>query len=180
MLNIISDLVEISRIEAGETTLRIRKTNVNKMLHDLHLFFLPQGNKKNIFIDYHCDLKDEESILETDSTKLNQILTNLLKNAVKFTKEGSIAFGYKKKESGLEFYVSDTGTGIPPEQKNLIFERFRQADHGLTRQYEGIGLGLTISKAYVEQLGGSIRLESELGKGSTFIFELPYQYQAKD
>lgn len=174
MLNIISDLIDMSRIEAGETTLKIRKTNVNKMLHDLQLFFLPQGDQKNVCLNYHCDLKEEDSILETDNTKLNQVLTYLLKNALKFTKEGSIVFGYKKKESGLEFYVTDTGPGIPPEQKDLIFERFRQADHGLSRQHEGIGLGLTISKAYVEMLGGSIRLESELGKGSTFIFEIPY------
>jgi PAS domain S-box-containing protein len=175
MLNLISDLIDISRIEAGETTLRIRKTNLNKMLQELDLLFLPAVNPKSISMNYHCDLPEEESIFETDGTKLNQILTNLIKNSLKFTTSGSITFGYKKKESGLEFYVTDTGTGIPPEQKDLIFERFRQADHGLTRQYEGIGLGLTISKAYVELLGGSLRVNSELGKGSTFFFELPYQ-----
>lgn len=174
MLNLLSDLIDISRIEAGETTLKIRKTNINKMLHELHLLFLPQGISKSIQVDYHCDLSDEFTF-ETDSAKLNHILMNLIKNALKFTKEGSVAFGYKQKESGLEFYITDTGFGIPPEQKDLIFKRFRQVDHGLTRQHEGLGLGLTISKAYVEQLGGSIRLESELGKGSTFIFELPYQ-----
>ena len=174
MLNLISDLIDISRIEAGETTLRIRKINLNKMLQELDLLFLPEVNPKNISMNYHCDLTEEESTFETDGTKLNQILTNLIKNALKFTTLGSITFGYKQKESGLEFYVTDTGSGIPPEQKDLIFERFRQADHGLTRQYEGIGLGLTISKAYVELLGGLLRVDSELGKGSTFFFELPY------
>ena len=178
MLNIISDLIDISRIEAGETTLKVRKTNINKMLHDLHLFFLPQGNPKNINIDYHCDLQDDKCTIETDNTKLNQIMTNLIKNALKFTQKGSVAFGYKLIGSRLEFYVSDTGSGIAPEKKVLIFERFMQADQGLARKYEGAGLGLAISKAYIELLGGSIRVESELGKGSTFFFELPYQAPA--
>lgn len=177
MLNIISDLIDISRIEAGETTLKIRKTNINRMFHELHLLFLPQGITKNVQFDYHCDLSDDECTIETDNTKLNQILTNLIKNALKFTVEGSIVFGYKLKNSTLEFYVTDTGSGIPPEKSDLIFERFRQADQGLTRKYEGIGLGLAISKAYAEQLGSSIRFESELGKGSTFFFELPYHAQ---
>lgn len=175
MLNIINDLIDISKIEAGETTLRIRKANINKMLHELHLFFMPEGNQKNIGIDFHCDLPDEESFIETDGTKLNQVLTNLIKNALKFTEEGSIKFGYYAKKSKLEFFVSDTGPGISPDQKDLIFERFRQSSLNLTRKYEGAGLGLAISKAYVELLGGSIWIESELGKGSTFYFELPYQ-----
>jgi len=175
MLNIINDLINISKIEAGETTLRVRKNNINKMLHELHLFFMNEGNQKNIDIDFHCDLADEESFIETDDTKLNQILTNLIKNALKFTEEGSIKFGYYLKESKIEFFVSDTGPGISPDQKDLIFERFRQSPLNLTRKYEGAGLGLAISKAYVEILGGKIWIESEIGKGSTFFFELPYQ-----
>lgn len=175
MLNIINDLIDISKIEAGETTLRIRKTNVNKMLHELHLFFMHEGSNKNICIDFHCDFTENESFIETDSTKLNQVLTNLIKNALKFTEEGSINFGYNLKGSMLEFFVSDTGPGISPDQKELIFERFRQSSLNLTRKYEGAGLGLAISKAYVELLGGSIWIESELGKGSTFYFELPYK-----
>lgn len=174
MLNIINDLVNISKIEAGTTTLMIKKTNINKMLHEIHLFFMPEVNQKNILLDYHCDLEDEESYIETDCTKFNQILTNLIKNAVKFTKEGSITFGYNRKGSNLEFYVTDTGAGIPPEQKDLIFERFRQGTMSLTRKYEGAGLGLAISKAYIELLGGSIWMESEVDKGSTFYFRLPY------
>jgi len=175
MLNIINDLIDISKIEAGETTLRIRKINVNRMLHELHLFFMPEGSKKNICIDFHCDLTENESTIETDGTKLNQVLTNLIKNALKFTEEGSINFGYRVKEQVLEFFVSDTGPGISDDQKDLIFERFRQSSLNLTRKYEGAGLGLAISKAYIELLGGSIWLESELGKGSTFFFTLPYQ-----
>jgi PAS domain S-box-containing protein len=175
MLNIINDLIDISKIEAGETTLRIRKTNINRMLHELHLFFMPEASNKNICIDFHCDFTVIESVIETDTTKLNQVLTNLIKNALKFTEKGSINFGYHKKEKMLEFFVSDTGPGISHDQKELIFERFRQSSLNLTRKYEGAGLGLAISKAYIEILGGSIWLESELGKGSTFFFTLPYQ-----
>ena len=177
MLNIINDLIDISKIEAGETTLRVKRTNINKTLHELHLFFMPEGARKNIRIDFHCDLPEDESYIETDSTKLQQILTNLIKNAVKFTEEGSIIFGYRKKNLKFEFFVTDTGPGIDPEHKNLIFERFRQGVLGKMPKYEGAGLGLAISKAYVELLGGSIWMESELGKGSTFYFELPIRYQ---
>lgn len=173
MLNIINDLIDISKIEAGETALRIKKTSINKMLRELHLFFIRESNQKNINLDYHCDLPEEESYIETDSTKLSQVLTNLIKNAVKFTDEGSVVFGYKQKDSIFEFFVTDSGPGIPPEQMDVIFERFRQSTLNLTRKYEGAGLGLAISKAYVELLGGSIWIKSELGKGSTFFFTMP-------
>jgi PAS domain S-box-containing protein len=177
MLNIINDLIDISKIEAGETILRIRETNVNKMLRELHLFFMPEVNQKNIYLDYHCDLPDDESMIETDITKLNQILTNLIKNAVKFTDKGSIKFGYKHKDKLLEFYIADTGPGIPQEQKDFIFERFRQGTQSLNKIHEGAGLGLAISKAYIELLGGSIWIESEFGKGSTFSFDTPIKQQ---
>lgn len=175
MLNIINDLIDISKIEAGEMGLKIKPTNINSMLRDLHLNYIPRLNNNKIKVNYHCDLPDEESSIDTDHLKLDQILTNLIKNAFKFTSEGSVSFGYRKIGSGLEFYVSDTGMGIQPDVKEIIFERFMQAEIGSTRRFEGVGLGLTISKAYVEQLGGSIRVESEVGKGSTFLFILPYK-----
>jgi PAS domain S-box-containing protein len=175
MLNIISDLIEISKIEAGEMILKTSNTNVNTLLYRLHDEFKTKINGKNIQLDFHCGLPDEQSIMATDSGKLNQILSKLIKNAIKFTEEGKVSFGYNKKEQGLEFFVSDTGPGIQPHVKDMIFERFMQVDQGSTRKYEGIGLGLTISKAYVEQLGGTIKVESEPGKGSTFLFELPFE-----
>lgn len=175
MLNIISDLIEISKIEAGEMILKTSTTNVNILLHKLQDEFKTKINGKNIQLDIYCALPDEQSFVVTDSTKLNQILSNLIKNAIKFTEEGRVCFGYNQKEQGLEFFVSDTGPGIQPDVKDMIFERFMQADQGSTRKFEGIGLGLTISKAYVEQLGGTIKVESEPGKGSTFLFELPLE-----
>lgn len=174
MLNIISDLIEISKIEAGEMVLSIKTTNINTLVHDLHKKYGKKLDAKNIHLESHCGLTDAESNIKTDGAKLNQVINNLIKNAFKFTEEGSISFGYKKKNSALEFFVSDTGPGIQPDAHDLIFERFMQADQGSTRKYEGVGLGLTISKAYIQQLGGNIRVESEIGKGSTFYFELPY------
>ena len=177
MLNIINDLVDISKIEAGETTLRIRKTNINRMLRELHLFFKPEADQKTLMINYHCDLSDESSFIETDDQKLNQILSNLIKNSIKFTDQGSITFGYKRQNSTLEFYVTDTGSGIAAEHKKIIFDRFRQGTLHLTRKHEGAGLGLAISKAYVELLGGELGVESDLGIGSTFRFNLHFNMQ---
>jgi len=113
-------------------------------------------------------------MIETDKTKLTQVLSNLIKNAMKFTSAGSIDFGYHLKQKVLEFYVYDTGIGIAPEMSEIIFERFRQVDMSLARNFEGAGLGLAISKAFIMKLGGKIWVESELGKGAKFHFIIPY------
>ena len=115
-----------------------------------------------------------EAIIKTDNEKVYGILTNLVRNAIKFTFDGSIEFGYKKKGEYLEFYVKDTGVGIPQNQQEIIFERFRQGSESHNRGYEGSGLGLSISKSYVEMLGGRIWVESEEDLGSTFYFTIPY------
>lgn len=174
LLTIMTDLIEISKIEAGDTSLRLKNTNLNKLFHELNLSFLPSSIEKNITFNYHCDLDEAESNLVTDKTKLSQIMTYLIKNALKFTDEGSIQIGYLKKTGYLEFYVQDSGIGISDEQKMVLFERFRQAHQGLDRKYEGAGLGLAISKAYVNLLGGTMGLESETGKGSRFYFTIPF------
>jgi PAS domain S-box-containing protein len=174
MLTLINDIIDISRIEAGETMLQITETPVNQLLQELHAFFKPQAVQNGLGLSCIAGLSDQESIIVTDSSKLTQILTNLIQNALKFTLEGSIAFGYTAKEHMLEFYVTDTGIGIPPEMNESIFERFRQVDSSITRHHEGSGLGLSISKAYVALLGGTIRVESVPGKGSSFLFTLPY------
>jgi CheY-like chemotaxis protein len=123
---------------------------------------------------FRNSLQSKEAIIKTDIEKIYAIMTNLVKNAIKFTNEGSIEFGYQKKGKYLEFFVKDTGIGISQEQKKIIFERFRQGSESLTRDYEGSGLGLSISKSYVEMLGGKIWVESEESKGSTFYFTIPY------
>jgi CheY-like chemotaxis protein/anti-sigma regulatory factor (Ser/Thr protein kinase) len=126
------------------------------------------------------DLPSKEAIINTDIGKINSILKNLVKNAIKFTNEGSIEFGYEKKGKYLEFFVKDTGIGIPKTQKEIIFERFRQGTESLKRNYEGSGLGLSISKSYVEMLGGKIWVESEEGKGSIFYFTIPYNVVSEE
>ena len=179
MLNIINDIVDISKIEAGQMNVQLEETNVNCLLKDLLVFFTPEANSKGLKLSVSNSQPDENSIIQTDYTKLAQILTNLIKNAIKFTKSGSIEFGYKSNgveilhAKSLKFFVKDTGVGIPKNQIDIIFERFMQGSVSLTRAYEGAGLGLSISKAFVNMLGGRIWVESELNKGSVFSFEIP-------
>ena len=174
MLNLINDLMDISKIDAKEVKLQKTETSVNQLVRDVEAFFKLEANKKGLHLSCTAGLSDEESIIETDSIKLNQVLTNLIQNAFKFTSKGGIDFGYTRKEKCLEFYVIDSGIGIPAGKKEKIFERFHQADNSLTRNHEGAGLGLSISKALVEMMGGKIRVESVDGAGSTFCFTLPY------
>jgi PAS domain S-box-containing protein len=174
MLNLINDLIDISRIEAGESMVQITETQVNALLCDLCSFFKSHAENKKLRLTCTKGLSDSESIIETDSSKLTQVLTNLVQNALKFTLEGNVDIGYTKKDEMLEFYVKDSGIGIPAEMSESIFERFRQVDSSITRLNEGSGLGLSISKAYVEMLGGTIRVESVPGRGSEFLFTLPY------
>ncbi len=174
MLNLINDLMDISRIDAKETKLDITETSLNTLLRDIYAFFKDQVNKKGLHFTYTAGLTDVESLIETDADKLNQVLLNLIQNALKFTSKGGINFGYSKKGDFLEFYVIDSGIGIPMEMQHKIFERFRQVNNSLTRAHEGAGLGLSITKAFVELLGGTLSVSSVEGAGSTFTFSLPY------
>ena len=174
MLNLINDLIDISRIEAGETMVQVAETTVNELLHDVYSFFKPLAEATGLRLSCQAGLPDSESIIISDQRKLNQILTNLVQNALKFTHVGSIAINYSRKGTMLIFSVSDTGIGIPYDMQNRIFDRFLQVNNSLTRAHEGSGLGLSISKAYVEMLGGTIWVESEEGKGCKFIFTVPY------
>jgi signal transduction histidine kinase/CheY-like chemotaxis protein len=180
LLNIIKDLMSISKIESGQMEISISETNVNEQIERIYTFFKPEAEQKKIEISFTNSLPANEAIIITDREKIYTILTNLVKNAIKFTNSGSIEFGYKKKDKYLEFFVKDTGLGIREEKKEFIFERFRQGSESLTRNYEGAGLGLSISKAYVEMLGGKIWIESEPGKGSVFYFSIPYGSEPQD
>jgi signal transduction histidine kinase/CheY-like chemotaxis protein len=177
MLNIINDIISISKVEAGQMEVVNSDTNINDQLKYIYTFFKPEAARKGVELLYKTGLPDLESNVITDREKIYAIFTNLVKNAIKFTDNGIIELGYEKKGDYLEFFVGDTGVGIRPEQQELIFERFRQANESLSRHFEGAGLGLAISKAYVEILGGKIRVESEFGKGSNFHFSIPYHPQ---
>ena len=174
MLNIINDIVDISKIEAGLMKLEIQDSNVNEQIQDIYTFFKPEVEAKGMILSFHTPLPTIEAILKTDREKVYAILTNLVKNAIKYSNTGIIEIGYNKRDSDLEFYVKDTGIGIPNDRHGAIFERFIQADIPGEWAQQGAGLGLSITKAYVEMLGGKIRVASQVGVGSTFYFTLPY------
>jgi PAS domain S-box-containing protein len=174
MLNTINSIVDMSKIESGLTGVDIKETNLNEKMEFTYKFFKSEVEIKGLQFLFKNGLPSKEANIKTDNEKIYAILTNLVRNAIKFTYEGSIEFGYEKKGEYLEFFVKDTGIGIPQKQQQLIFERFRQGSELHNRGYEGSGLGLSISKSYVEMLGGEIWLESEEMKGSTFYFTIPY------
>lgn len=175
LLSIITDIIHIATIEAGQERALEEDVNLNELMRFLNEQFSFKIQGRRIKINYELALRDEEAIILSDNGKLTSILTNLIGNAVKFTNQGSVIFGYFFKGDQLEFYVKDTGIGIPAEMHEKIFERFRQVDYSENRQYGGFGLGLSISKSYVELLGGKIWLNSEPGRGSAFYFTLPYK-----
>lgn len=185
MLSTINEIVDISKIESGLMEVDIVETDINGVMDFAHSFFKPEAESKGLTISYSCGLQAPDSIVDTDKEKLHAILSNLIKNAVKYTRSGSITFGYSAKlwapgldtppRAFLEFFVHDTGIGIPWSRQTAIFERFIQVDVIDKHAYQGAGLGLSISKAYVEMLGGRIRVDSEEGKGSTFYFTIPYE-----
>jgi hypothetical protein len=179
LLSIISDIVDISNIEANLIKTVKHEININTLVRSLVNQFTPEAHKKGIDIVYENGLSDVDAAILTDNIKLNQILANLLSNALKFTERGQVKVSYRLHEDFLEFNVSDTGIGISPEHYEKIFERFYQVQNTVSRLYEGTGLGLSISKAYVEHLGGKIWLTSERGKGTTFFLNIPYERAEK-
>ena len=184
MLNTVTDIVEISKIEAGLVHLNLTQTDVNGRMEELFRFFQPEAERKGIKLHLEMLLPPTDKDIKTDQSKLDSILTNLIKNAIKFTKEGEIKVGCQAKANQLEFYVKDTGIGIPIDRQQAVFERFIQADIFDKEARQGSGLGLAISKAYVEMLGGEIRVESNPdamgGQGSMFFFTLPTNGQVQE
>jgi len=178
MLNIISDIICISKVESGQMEVLNSDSNINDQIEYIYNFFQPEVESKRMELIYKNGLSSKDSIIRTDREKIYAILTNLVKNAIKYSDKGTIDFGYELIESEnvkhLKFYVKDNGIGIPKERQKAIFERFVQADYSDKRAYQGAGLGLSISKAYVEMLGGRIWVESLPGQGSAFYFTIPY------
>jgi len=174
LLNIINDLIDISKIESGLVEIRIANFSVNEQLEYLYSFFYPEAANKNINLILDNCPKDFQ--IATDKEKFIAILTNLIKNAIKYSNEGNINFGYTAKDNMLTFYIKDQGIGIEGDKIETIFDRFVQADNSLASTYEGAGLGLSISQAFVELMGGKIWLESEINIGSQFYFTLPLSF----
>jgi CheY-like chemotaxis protein/two-component sensor histidine kinase len=180
MLDIINDLIDISRIDAGQVEARKEKTDIRGLLNELILFFTLESETRGIELRLNVELPTYDFIIETDKTKLAQVITNLVKNALKFTgKGGYIEVGCNLNDlCHLYFYVRDSGSGIRKELHDKIFERFRQGEN--PGEMDGVGLGLAISKAYVELLGGKIGIESKEGKGSLFFFTLPFNSRVNE
>ncbi len=176
----VTDIMEISKIEAGLIEVSVEEVPVNEILNELHGYFSLGAKNKGLKLMQEPSLSDDEAIVLTDNRKLNEILTNLVKNAIKFTDKGSVVFGYNittDSESNqlIQFFVKDTGIGIPKERQQAIFNHFEQADIEDKKVFEGSGLGLAIAKSYVKMLGGKIWLKTGEGAGSEFIFTIPYK-----
>jgi len=178
LMNLIDDIIDFAKIEAGQIKILKQEFSLNTLLTQIHSSFLAESLKKektNVKLRIRKAFSNEDCFIQTDPNRLRQILTNLVGNSFKFTQEGYIEFGYNLPENGfIEFYVRDTGIGIPPDKIDQVFERFVQADYSRSRKYSGSGLGLAISRAFVELLGGKMWATSEVKKGSTFSFNIPF------
>jgi signal transduction histidine kinase len=179
LLSIINDIVDLASVESGQVKLNIKEINLNTILRRISEQFSYKKKPHKITLTLNISLPDNEVEILTDGTKLVQIISNLINNAFKFTIKGKIDFGYELKDGFLEFFVKDTGIGIPPEHHTKIFDRFYQVDSAVSRQYTGTGLGLSICKAYVELLGGKIWLDSKPGVGTNFNFTIPYRRKSE-
>ncbi len=174
LLTIISDIIDLSKIDANQISIKLKDCDINEMLDNLHSQFIVSADNKNVSFDVFKGLSAKAALIKSDNVRLIQIISNLLENAFKFTNTGVIRLGYTLEDNKLKFYVSDTGIGVSPKYFKLIFERFGQAKQELTKLGTGTGLGLSIVKGLLDLLGGDIWLESEEGKGSTFFFTIPY------
>ena len=190
LMNTINDIVEISQIQAGQIKLAVAETNISNLMIELFDRYQADAENKGLNFILKNTLTDANCIIKTDRSKIYTILFNLINNAIKYCENGTIEFGYNSGRAGttfepvetveLEFFVKDTGIGIPKDRLEAIFERFVQADIKDTRAFQGAGLGLSIAKAYVEMLGGKIWVESQEGKGSTFRFTIPYNVKPQE
>ncbi|MCD4694765.1 MAG: response regulator [Bacteroidales bacterium] len=186
LLTIVEDIFNISLIESGEIKIMEEDVSLQTVLNDVHAIIKIEQqntNKGHLGLVLKIPASEKDLIIQTDPSKLKQILINLLKNALKFTDDGHVHFGYNietvQGKSAIKFYVEDTGIGIEADMFGLIFEIFRQVDDSNTRMYGGTGIGLSISKKLTELLGGRIWLDSEKGKGSTFYFFIPFKEYKK-
>ncbi|MFK5854521.1 MAG: ATP-binding protein, partial [Bacteroidota bacterium] len=182
LLVMVEDLFDITLIESGMSKVKSSDVEVNALLREiLEVIKIEQykTNKSNLELVHTIPLGAGATIINTDSAKLKQILINLLRNALKFTHEGHIHYGYSiETEEGkpvIKFFIEDTGIGVHKDKYELIFDVFKQVEDSHTRTYGGTGIGLSIAKKLTELLGGNIWVESEVGKGSTFYFSIPYE-----
>jgi len=174
LLTIVTDILTISSLETKQERLKEEMVDINALTSNLFDIYFIKAKEKGLSLNFNNGLEDTDGIIVADRSKLTQILNNLLSNAIKFTETGSITYGYTIKNEEIEFYVQDTGIGIDESNHIAIFKHFRQAETDLCRNYGGNGLGLSISKGFVELFGGNIWVKSVPQKGSIFYFTIPY------
>ncbi len=183
LLHLIDDIIDLAKIEANELTIFIKETKINELFSELFDTFSgtrKKLNKQAIELKLNREFYNPDFTLNTDPYRIKQIITNLLDNAFKYTENGFVEFGYKiiNELALVEFFVKDTGIGIPKDKQKEIFQRFNKIETDNTKLYRGTGLGLTITQNLVERLGGTIRVSSEVNAGSTFYFTLPLNISA--
>jgi CheY-like chemotaxis protein len=176
LLQIINDIIDVSKIEANQLNINKSRFSLNKLFDEIHHDFKNEIEKnEQIELSVNREVKNGHYIY-LDKTRVKQILSNLLSNAFKYTDKGKIETGYQLLDKdNILFFVKDTGVGVDKEKQDIIFDSFRKSDNSTTRLYGGTGLGLSISKALVELMGGKIWVESELNQGASFYFTLPYE-----
>ncbi|MFA5328792.1 MAG: ATP-binding protein [Prolixibacteraceae bacterium] len=175
LLTLINDMISLSKIESNTLVVKTGPCKVNDMMVSLYKEFgYDLEDKKNIRLKLSCDNSNPKFTVTTDSVLLHAVFQKLIDNGIKFTEEGEVEFGYKIRGSEIIFFVRDTGIGIAESDMERIFERFHQLDNRTIRAYEGTGLGLSIAQHYVRLIGGILQVKSEVGKGSTFSFAIPY------
>ncbi len=175
LISIVTDVITISSLETKQEKVKIQHVCINQIIKDLLDEFQQHAQNKNLSFYTKQKLNDNQSLIYTDKDKLIKILRNLISNALRFTHEGFIEFGYSLKQSEIEFYVKDSGIGINPQFYDKIFKPFGQAEISKEKLYGGTGIGLSIAKGYVELLGGKIWMKTEQGNGSAFYFTIPHR-----
>lgn len=175
----INDILDISKIESGIEDIKSERISLNGFMKEIHSFFESDAADKQLSLVLDCCAESKGDVFFSDVEKLSSILSNIIKNAIKFTLNGLVNIGCTLQDENIEFYIKDSGIGIPEEKQQAIFEAFVQADSSGTRLYEGAGLGLSIAKAYTLALGGTIRFESEADKGTTFYVNIPMNLEGE-
>lgn len=173
LIDIITDVVEISRFHTNQTFVELEDIELHTFIHAIVEKFRPRFAERNLIFQFHCNVQNKKLKLKADKEKLHRIFVHLLDNALKFTSKGTVKLNVSASKGFVHFSIEDTGIGIEESMLETIFHPFRQVETGLCRNYGGNGLGLTLSKKYIELMHGEIRVQSELGKGSTFSLDLP-------
>lgn len=178
IVNTFNDIIEISMLESGQVKINLSDFNIIESAESIFKYFNIQAKKQGLRLSLINNTDCKKIVINTDKSKVESILSNYVKNALKFTKKGSIDINISVNDNNIIFAVKDTGIGVDVDKQDIIFDRFVQADSYVTRPYEGIGLGLSISKSYADLLNGKVWVESESGNGSTFYLSIPYDDSA--